>query len=196
MGFQPNYNFFSQITRFCQDCGLRPPATSAPLGSLKAAATAMTKRHAMELPRRKFLQLAGAAVAAPAFSRVATAQTYPTHPITMVVPFAPGGASDAIARVLAERMRRSLGQPIVVENMSGANGSIGTGRLARARPDGYTIDLGLPAHKPKTYSTVALRCSLSSGELIFFSLACGLGPATMRIVGPVAARAPQQGGGG
>jgi len=96
----------------------------------------------MELPRRKFLQLAGAAVAAPAFSRVATAQTYPTHPITMIVPFAPGGPSDAIARVLAERMRRSLGQPIVIENVSGANGSIGTGRLARERSDGYTIDLG------------------------------------------------------
>ena len=96
----------------------------------------------MELPRRKFVQLAGAVVAASAFSRVATAQTYPTHPITMIVPFAPGGPSDAIARVLAERMRRSLGQPIVIENMSGANGSIGTGRLARERPDGYTIDLG------------------------------------------------------
>jgi tripartite-type tricarboxylate transporter receptor subunit TctC len=96
----------------------------------------------MELPRRKFLQLAGAAVAAPAFSRVATARIYPTHPITMIVPFAPGGPSDAIARVLAERMRRSLGQPIVIENMSGANGSVGAGRAARARPDGYTIDLG------------------------------------------------------
>jgi tripartite-type tricarboxylate transporter receptor subunit TctC len=96
----------------------------------------------MELPRRKFLQLAGVAVAAPAFSSVATAQTYPTHPLTMIVPFAPGGPSDAIARVLAERMRRSLGQPIVIENMSGASGSVGAGRAARARPDGYTIDLG------------------------------------------------------
>ncbi len=70
------------------------------------------------------------------------AQTYPTRPITMIVPFAPGGPTDAIARVLAERMRGSLGQPIIIENVSGANGSIGTGRFARARPDGYTIDLG------------------------------------------------------
>jgi tripartite-type tricarboxylate transporter receptor subunit TctC len=92
----------------------------------------------MKLPRRTFLQF----VAAPAFSYVATAQTYPTRPITMIVPFAPGGPTDAIARVLAERMKGSLGQPIIIENVSGANGSIGTGRAARARPDGYTIDLG------------------------------------------------------
>jgi len=96
----------------------------------------------MKLPRRTFLQFAGAAVAVPAFSYIATAQTYPTRPITMIVPFAPGGPTDAIARVLAERMRGSLGQPIIIENVSGANGSIGTGRFARARPDGYTIDLG------------------------------------------------------
>ena len=63
----------------------------------------------------------------------------------MIVPYAAGGQTDAIGRVMAERMRSSLGQPIIIENVSGADGSIGTGRAARARPDGYTIDLGLKA---------------------------------------------------
>jgi len=96
----------------------------------------------MKLPRRKFLQFAGAVAIAPTFSRLATAQTYPSRPITMIVPFPPGGASDVIGRVLAERMREPLGQPVIVENVGGANGSIGVGRAARAKPDGYTIDLG------------------------------------------------------
>jgi tripartite-type tricarboxylate transporter receptor subunit TctC len=61
----------------------------------------------------------------------------------MIVPVPPGGPIDAVARVLAERMRRSLGHPIIIENVSGAGGSIGTGRAARAKPDGYTIDLGI-----------------------------------------------------
>src|SRR5262249_9635662 len=97
----------------------------------------------MKLPRRQFLHLAAAAAALPAVSRIAWAQTYPTRPITMIVPFPPGASTDAIARVLAERMRGALGQPIIIENVSGAGGSIGTSRAARAKPDGYTIDLGL-----------------------------------------------------
>jgi tripartite-type tricarboxylate transporter receptor subunit TctC len=72
----------------------------------------------------------------------AEAQAYPTHPITMIVPFPAGGLADAVARVLAEQMRGSLGQPIIIENVSGADGSIGTGRIARAKPDGYTIEEG------------------------------------------------------
>jgi tripartite-type tricarboxylate transporter receptor subunit TctC len=96
----------------------------------------------MKLPRRTFLQLAGAAAAGPTFSRVATAQAFPTRPITMILPFAAGGSLDAIGRLLAERMKKSLGQPVIVENVGGADGSIGVGRAARARPDGYTIDLG------------------------------------------------------
>src|SRR5262249_31914458 len=101
-----------------------------------------TWRHTMKLQRRQFLQLAAGAMAAPAFSQTAAAQTYPSRPITMIVPLAAGGPTDAIARVLAEQMRRSLGQPIIIENVSGADGSIATGRVARARPDGYTIELG------------------------------------------------------
>jgi tripartite-type tricarboxylate transporter receptor subunit TctC len=96
----------------------------------------------MTLPRRTFLQFAGAAVAAPVLSCVASAQAYPTRPITTIVPFPAGGPLDSVGRVLAERMRASLGQPILIENVSGAEGNIGTGRASRARPDGYTIDLG------------------------------------------------------
>src|SRR5215212_6958907 len=72
----------------------------------------------------------------------AQAQNYPTRPITLVVPFPPGGSTDAAARIMAERMRPLLGQPIVIENVGGAGGSIGVGRVARAAPDGYTIDIG------------------------------------------------------
>src|SRR5215470_14058293 len=96
----------------------------------------------MKFPRRTFLKFAAASVAVTPFSRTVTAQAYPTRPVTMIVPFAAGGSTDVIARVLAEQMRGSLEQPIIIENVSGADGSIGTGRVARARPDGYTIELG------------------------------------------------------
>ena len=72
----------------------------------------------------------------------AQAQTYPSRPITLVVPFPPGGSTDAAARIMAERMRATLGQSVVIENVGGAGGSIGVGRVARAAPDGYTFDIG------------------------------------------------------
>jgi len=72
----------------------------------------------------------------------AQAQTYPSRPITLVVPFPPGGSTDAAARIMAERMRLPLGQSIVIENVGGAGGSIAVGRVARAAPDGYTFDIG------------------------------------------------------
>jgi tripartite-type tricarboxylate transporter receptor subunit TctC len=96
----------------------------------------------MKLPRRQFLHLAAGVAALPSVSRLARAQTYPARPITMVVPFAAGGPSDVIGRVFAERMRASLGQPIIIENVTGAGGSIGTGRVARAAGDDYTLVLG------------------------------------------------------
>jgi hypothetical protein len=96
----------------------------------------------MKFPRRQFLHLVAATVALPAASRVAKAQTYPTRPITMIVPFAAGGAADVIARPVAERMRGRIGQPIIIENVGGADGSIGVGRAARARPDGYMLCVG------------------------------------------------------
>jgi tripartite-type tricarboxylate transporter receptor subunit TctC len=94
-------------------------------------------------PRRRFLRLAAGAVALPAASRIARAQSFPTRPITMIVPFPAGGSVDAIGRIVVERMRGPLGQRIVIENVGGADGSIGVGRAARARPDGYTICLSI-----------------------------------------------------
>jgi tripartite-type tricarboxylate transporter receptor subunit TctC len=73
---------------------------------------------------------------------MAWAQAYPSRPITIIVPSAAGGPSDVVGRVVAERMKRSLGQPIIIENVSGASGSIGTGRVARATADGYTVIFG------------------------------------------------------
>jgi len=70
------------------------------------------------------------------------AQTYPTRSITLVVPFPPGGSTDVAARIMADRMRPLLNQPVIIENVGGAGGSIGVGRVARAAPDGYTIDIG------------------------------------------------------
>ncbi len=72
----------------------------------------------------------------------ATAQVYPTRPITMIVPFSAGGPTDVLARIMAERMGRALGQTVVVENTTGAAGSIGVGKVARAAPDGYTLGIG------------------------------------------------------
>src|SRR6185295_2529015 len=72
----------------------------------------------------------------------AQAQTFPSRPLTLIVPFPPGGSTDSAARIMAERMRETLGQPVIIENVGGAGGSIGVGRLARSAPDGYTIDIG------------------------------------------------------
>jgi tripartite-type tricarboxylate transporter receptor subunit TctC len=90
----------------------------------------------MQRHRRRFLPLAAAAVVLSAASSLALAQSYPTRQITLIVPFAAGGPADTVARVVAERMRTSLGQPVVIENVGGAGGSIGVGRVARAAPDG------------------------------------------------------------
>jgi tripartite-type tricarboxylate transporter receptor subunit TctC len=99
--------------------------------------------NAMKLPhRRQFLHLVARAAALPAVSRVAWAQNYPARPITMIVPFPAGGPTDTIARIVAEGMRVSLRQPIIIENVTGAGGTIGVGRVARAVPDGYTLSVG------------------------------------------------------
>jgi tripartite-type tricarboxylate transporter receptor subunit TctC len=72
----------------------------------------------------------------------AGAQSYPSRPITIIAPFPAGGPLDSIARILAEPMREALGQPVVIENVPGAGGNLGVGRVARAEPDGYTIGIG------------------------------------------------------
>src|SRR6516225_7749632 len=71
----------------------------------------------------------------------ASAQPYPSRPITMIMSGAAGTNGDLVGRIIAERMREKLGQPIIIENIGGADGSIGAGRAARAKPDGYTIDI-------------------------------------------------------
>jgi tripartite-type tricarboxylate transporter receptor subunit TctC len=96
----------------------------------------------MKIPRRQFLRLTAGAAALPAFSRVVSAQTYPTRPITIMVGAAAGGPTDTIARILAEHLRASLGQAIIIENNGTAGGTIAHGRTARAAPDGYTLSLG------------------------------------------------------
>jgi tripartite-type tricarboxylate transporter receptor subunit TctC len=89
------------------------------------------------------MHLAAGAAGLLAMSHTARAQPFPARPITMIVPFAPGGLTDVLGRVLAAGMQTVLGQSVVVENVGGADGSIGTGRVARAAPDGYTMVLGI-----------------------------------------------------
>jgi tripartite-type tricarboxylate transporter receptor subunit TctC len=93
----------------------------------------------MRLGRRRLLSLAAGAAALPALPRLAAADTYPSRRITMVVPFAPGALSDIIGRVMAEGMSAALGQTVIIDNASGADGTIGSGRVAHALPDGYTL---------------------------------------------------------
>jgi tripartite-type tricarboxylate transporter receptor subunit TctC len=115
----------------------------------------------LKLPhRRQFLHLAAGAAALPATSRIASAQTYPSRPITMVVPFPPGGSTDVLGRTIMDRMRASLGQPIIIENVTGAGGSIGVGRAARAAPDGYTLSIGQWSTHVANGATYALQYDL------------------------------------
>lgn len=95
--------------------------------------------------RRAALALAGSALSLMSLSLPAAAQNFPKQTITMVVPFAPGGSTDVVARVVAQKMGEILGQQIVVENVAGAGGNLGADRVARAEPDGYTILMGTVA---------------------------------------------------
>src|SRR5262249_52557040 len=92
----------------------------------------------MKLPRRQFLHLGAGALALPAVSRIASAQAYPTRPIRLVIPFPPGGGTDAVGRPWAEKVKSLLGT-VVVENIGGAGGAIAVSGVARAKPDGYTL---------------------------------------------------------
>src|SRR3954447_472441 len=93
------------------------------------------------LPRRRFLQLAAGAAVLPAVARIAVAQSYPSRPIKLVIPFPPGGVNDAVGRPWADKMKGLLGT-VVVENVGGAGGAVGALAVARAQPDGYTLLLG------------------------------------------------------
>jgi len=96
----------------------------------------------MKLPRRTFLHLAVGAATLPVVSRTARAQAYPSRPITLIVPFPPGGSTDVGARIVADHMSRTLGQQVVVQNVSGAGGTTGSTRAMRSDPDGYTLLMG------------------------------------------------------
>src|SRR5436853_5904215 len=114
----------------------------------------------MKLSRRKVLHLAAGAAALPAVSRIARAQAYPTRPITMIVPFAPGGNSDVMGRMMAEPLRAFLGQPVIIENVGGAAGSIGVGRAVRAPGDGYTLSIGTTSSHVLTGALYSLQWDL------------------------------------
>jgi tripartite-type tricarboxylate transporter receptor subunit TctC len=93
----------------------------------------------MKLPRRQFLHLAAGAAALPVLSRVASAQTYPTRPVRLILGYAPGNAPDIVARLIGEWLSERLGQPFIIENRPGAGTNIGTEAVVRAPANGYTL---------------------------------------------------------
>src|SRR3954447_4970335 len=99
----------------------------------------------IELPRRQFLRVAAGAAALPAVSRVAWAETYPSRPVRLIVPFPAGGGQDAVARPLAHRLSEIWRQQVVVENRGGASGNLGNQAAAQSPSDGYTILFGSPS---------------------------------------------------
>jgi tripartite-type tricarboxylate transporter receptor subunit TctC len=113
---------------------------------MRFSRTRVATRHAMKFLRRTFQHLISSFALSVAVlllvAHGASAEVYPSRPIVIVVPFTAGGPTDALVRTLSERMQHSLGQPLIVENVTGAAGTIGVGRVARAAPDGYTISVG------------------------------------------------------
>ena len=110
----------------------------------------------MGLPRRQFVRLAAAALAAYAAPRIASAQSYPERPVRIIVPYAPGGPTDVITRLVAQRLTDHVGRQFFVENMGGGGGNIGMGRAAKAAPDGYTVLVVNPSYviNPTLYDKV------------------------------------------
>jgi tripartite-type tricarboxylate transporter receptor subunit TctC len=114
----------------------------------------------VKLPRRRFLHLAAGAAALPAAarmtSRTAWAQAYPSRPVRVIVPYAPGGPTDVCARLIAQKLSEHLGKQFYVENVAGAGGNIGTGQAARAMADGYCVLITVNSHviNPSLYDTV------------------------------------------
>src|SRR5262250_984663 len=122
--------------------------------NFKAAALACHRRarswnqtvreDAMAFPRRKFLKLAAGALALPAVSRAAYAQSWPSRVVRLVVGFPAGGGNDAVARIVANRLSEIWGQQVIVENKGGAGGNLAFETVARAAPDGHTMLVGFP----------------------------------------------------
>src|SRR5262249_21161672 len=107
-------------------------------GGIKRRVAHIAER-AMKLPRRQFLHLAAGAAALPAVSRIAWAQSYPTRPVRIIVPFPPAGLSDILARLVGQWLSERLGQPFVIENRPGAGSNLGTEVVVNAPSDGYTL---------------------------------------------------------
>ena len=112
----------------------------------------------------RLLTILAAILLGPASTGIAAAQNYPTRPITMIVPFPAGGATDTLARFLAEQMRPILGQPVVIENVGGAAGSLGVGRAVRSAADGYTLSIGTSTTHMLTGGLYALPFDLLEGS--------------------------------
>ena len=129
----------------------------------------------MKLPRRKFLHLAAGAAALPAASRIARAESYPTRPVHWVVPSAPAGPADIVARLMGQWLSKRLKQPFIVENRPGGGNNIGTEFVVRASPDGYTI-LGIASNN-------AINTTLY--EKLSFSFIRDIAPVASFIRGPV-----------
>ena len=110
----------------------------------------------MKLPRRNFLHLAAAAAALPAVSRIARAQTYPSRPVRLIVPLAPAGASDILARLIGQWLSERLDQQFVIDNRPGGGGNIGSEAAVRASPDGYTLLMAVSANASRTDAAVPL----------------------------------------
>jgi tripartite-type tricarboxylate transporter receptor subunit TctC len=109
---------------------------------------------------RKLLTVLVATLLNLGYIGIAAAQDYPTRAMTMIVPFPAGGATDTLARFLAEKMRGILGQPVIIENIAGAAGSIGVGRAVRSAPDGYTLSIGTSTTHMLTGGLYALQFDL------------------------------------
>ena len=132
----------------------------------------------MRLPRRRFLHLAAGAAAFPVVSSLARAEDYPSRPVRVIVPFSPGGQTDVVARLIAQKLSDRLGKQFYVENAAGAGGNIGMGRAAQAAPDGYTIvfidAIGYAAN-PTLYSKIPYDPATDFD-------AVGIGATTMQVL--------------
>jgi tripartite-type tricarboxylate transporter receptor subunit TctC len=145
----------------------------------------------MKLPRRNFLHLAAGAAALPAVSRIGWALDYPTRPVRVIVPFAPAGTTDILARLIGQWLSERLGQQFVIENRPGASTIIGTEAVARASADGYTLLLATPSSPHCNFSFSTIQISQQCNRITTYrrvscpsaSTICGFITAQFRAVG-------------
>src|SRR5262249_35492323 len=121
----------------------QPKCGLARMTARRCSGTTIEERGAMNVSRRRLLSAMVASLAAP---RLLRAEGYPARPVRVIVPYAPGGATDIVARPILQELSKRLGQQFYVENIPGAAGNIGTGQAAKAAPDGYTILFAYSSH--------------------------------------------------